>query len=280
MRIGFVDYKLNNFHTNTYLKLLRGELKGLGAVAAAAWGMDEESSRQWAAENQVPWYDSARAVADAVDGVMILSPDNQEYHRSLAEQVFPAGKPTFIDKTFATSVADGEAIFAMAHQHRVKIFSTSALRFTPAFTDYLASPDAAGLFDLAMEGPATWEKYAVHQVEPLVAAFGPQLRRVRATQHDPKLVRVDLEWKDGRTGHITVNGYGWIPFRLVATTPSGAKVLDMNDGTFYTRQLEHIIAFFRDGQPPVPEEQTLAVAWVLENVPRSLAQGGAWVERG
>src|SRR3954449_4245839 len=53
--------------------------------------------------------DSPEAVAEAVDLVMILSVDGR-VHRAQFEQTAKFKKPTFIDKPFAVTVEDAEAM--------------------------------------------------------------------------------------------------------------------------------------------------------------------------
>ncbi|MFT5090776.1 MAG: hypothetical protein ACI8PG_005157, partial [Planctomycetota bacterium] len=46
-RIGFVDFNLENFHADVYLKLLRGELATRGFDVAGATALEEEPSKVW-----------------------------------------------------------------------------------------------------------------------------------------------------------------------------------------------------------------------------------------
>lgn len=275
-KVGFVDYSLANFHANKFIDLLRGDLQHHGVEVVCAYGMIEEASKAWAAEKGVAWADSPEAVTEQVDAVLLLAPDNSEVHLELAERVFPAGKPTYVDKTFADSIAMAKQMIALAEKHGTPVFSSSALRYTPALVEFQASEAAANLLDVAGQGPAEWLRYGVHTVEPLVTLLGPDVKRLR-TAGNGDLVRVELEWNNGRTGQATVNGYGGVNFGLRATTKGGSQWLDLNDGRFYNGLMENMIEFFKTGHSPVPLAETLMVITILEKALVSRQFDGAWI---
>src|ERR1043166_5942189 len=128
-QIGFVDYKLDNWHANHFLHLLRDEpsFKSCGWMVTQCWAMDGKGGRKWAAENKIQFTDNIEEMR-ACDGIMILAPSNPETHLPLAKLVFPLGRPTYVDKTFAPSFKIAKQIFALADNHGVPVITTSALR--------------------------------------------------------------------------------------------------------------------------------------------------------
>ena len=73
--------------------------------------------------------DSIEDLVTKVDAVLLESNDGRPH----LEQVLPvlkAGKPVFIDKPIAGSLADAVAIFEAARQYKVPVFSSSSLRYT------------------------------------------------------------------------------------------------------------------------------------------------------
>ena len=90
-RIGFVDYKLDNFHANVYLKAFRDELKDRGAIVAGCMALDEASGRAWATKNDVPYVAEPAQLNERVDGYMVLAPSNPEKHLELCQRVFQFG---------------------------------------------------------------------------------------------------------------------------------------------------------------------------------------------
>ncbi|MFP6643406.1 MAG: Gfo/Idh/MocA family oxidoreductase [Candidatus Latescibacterota bacterium] len=129
-RIGFVDHRLDNYHADVYLKLLRTDLSDLGFTVAGATALETEPSQTWAADNDVPWFDDVATLDEQVDHYVVLAPSNPGSHLDLCRQVFPCGKSTYVDKTFAPDLSTAEAIFALADEHGVALQTTSVLRYT------------------------------------------------------------------------------------------------------------------------------------------------------
>ena len=50
-RIGFVDYRLDNYHAEVYLKALRGSLASRGYEVAGATALERSVSREWTEEH-------------------------------------------------------------------------------------------------------------------------------------------------------------------------------------------------------------------------------------
>ena len=129
-RIGFVDYRLENFHANVYLKIVRQDLAERGFTVAGCSALDQEEGRRWADKNGVPFFDTVEALDKVVDCYMVLAPSNPELHLELCQKVFPYSKPTYVDKTFAPSLATARTIFDLADRCQASIQTTSALRYT------------------------------------------------------------------------------------------------------------------------------------------------------
>ncbi len=98
LRIGFVDNKLDNFHANAFLKAFRGAPEERCATVSACYALDAAAGRAWAEKNEVPFYDDATAMNEAVDAYMILAPSNPEKHLEFCQRVFMFAKPTYVTK--------------------------------------------------------------------------------------------------------------------------------------------------------------------------------------
>jgi hypothetical protein len=109
-RIGFVDYKLDNFHANTYLAALRNQLKERGYAVEGCTAMHADEGRAWAGKNEVPYYDSVAEMNPHVDFFVVLAPSNPEVHLELCRQVLPFGKVTYVDKTCEADIRSGRPI--------------------------------------------------------------------------------------------------------------------------------------------------------------------------
>ena len=91
-RIGFVDYKLDNFHANTYLKAIRETLKDRGYTVAGCHALEESEGKTWATKNNVRYFSTAEDLNEHADYYCILAPSNPETHLDLCRRVLPIGK--------------------------------------------------------------------------------------------------------------------------------------------------------------------------------------------
>src|SRR5690606_4739835 len=76
----------------------------------------------------VKLYPTITEMCRDVDAVMLESVDGRP-HLWQAIPVIKAGKPLFIDKPMAGSLGDVIAIFELAKEHQVLVFSASSLRY-------------------------------------------------------------------------------------------------------------------------------------------------------
>jgi hypothetical protein len=110
---------------------------------------------------------------DAVDAVL-LARDDAENHRRLASPFLAAGLPVFVDKPLAIRGSDAEALLSL-QRYEGQIFSCTSLRFARELRVTQEERRRIGRIRL-IEGttPKYWKTYAVHVLEPIVAAFGDE----------------------------------------------------------------------------------------------------------
>src|SRR5690242_585312 len=162
-RIGFLDYKLENFHANVFLKDIRGALQNRGFTLAGCWGMDADVGKAWAAKNAVPWFENADAMANAVDFFMVLAPTNPETHLALCESCCRFGKPVYLDKPFAQDLPTAQQILQLADRHGVAMQTSSALRYTNVQRHVRQlPPDEHVRHMVTWGGGKSFEEYAIH----------------------------------------------------------------------------------------------------------------------
>jgi predicted dehydrogenase len=281
MRIGFVDHHLNNFHANKFLALLQGPVAEEGAQIVSAWESDP-TGEDWCARNGIPRAESAAAVAEQCDGVMVLAPDNIDAHLALCQEVFPAGKPVVVDKFLATRFDEAKEIMRLAREAGVPLFSSSSLRFAVELESALEGVEEPAAEAFA-RGMGEWEGYGVHTLSLALRALGPEAQPARLidTGRDGAAC-VTLETSDGRRAWIDVRAaanqwevFPWtFGFRAGDRYVTGA-VQDY-DG-FYANLMRQAIRFFRTGESPVTAEEMLSVVAILGGASHSRAQGGAWI---
>lgn len=273
IKIGFVDYYLDEWHANNYPKMIR-ELSRGGAEVSLAWAeKDAEgglTGEEWSKKYGVPLAGSLEELIDGSDCLMVLSPDNPEKHEELAALPLRSGKRTFVDKTFAPTRAAAERIFEMAARGNTPMYSCSALRFSREFDGV----DRSGIDFVAARGPGDFGTYLIHQAEPILALMGTGVRRLlySGTKATPGLL---LEFGDGRRASLSL--FGWdCPFGFTIGYGEETTVID-ECTQYFENFLLNILDFFETGRGAIPAEDTIAVIAVLECAKAAAASPGVWV---
>ena len=220
--------------------------------------------------------DFDRAVGDC-DAVMVEINDpslHLEYFRRCAG----LGKPVFVDKPLADTIANGRAMAEIAAKNGTNWFSCSPLRFEPALLEALKRMPAPRSF--AGRGPLgkapagssiVW--YGVHVFEMLNRALGRGAKTV--TIHvNGDLTAAEVSYTDGRSGRVEFPG---TPYGGVLTDSAGGEVRFEvpPDHAFYDAVTAQVAAFFRTGTPPVALEDTLEIMAMLDAGERSYHSGQA-----
>jgi hypothetical protein len=257
---------------------------GLRVVAAYPQGSrDIESSI-----SRVPGYvremrdmgveivDSIPALLAKVDFVLLTSNDGR-VHLEQARPVIAAGKPLYIDKPMAGSLADVIALFAEARAKKVPIFSASSLRWTPGALELrngaqgaIKGADAFSWAALEPTHPDLYW-YGIHGVEILYTVMGTGCVSVSRFQTEDTEFCVGL-WTGGRIG--TFRGLRSSEHSYGGTVFAEKKIEALPMGSDYTPMLKAIARFFATGQAPVPEDETVEVYAFMTAADRSKALGG------
>src|SRR6267143_6747533 len=223
-------------------------------------------------------FDSIPKLLEKADVVLLESVDGR-IHLQEAIPVIEAGKPLFIDKPVAGSLADAIVIYELAKKHNVPCFSTSSLRFAPGIQELLKNEKLGTIAGAATWGPCSYQEgtpdmffYGIHGIEPLFVLMGPGCETVtRTTTKDTDLV--SGLWKDGRIGSyrgIRRNraDFGAVAFGSKAIVQSGRE-------GGYEELCREIGRFFKTGKPPVSPDETIEIVAFMEAADESKRQGGA-----
>ena len=189
----------------------KGPLADVKVVAAYPGGSDDvESSykrvdgftKTLKEQMGVEIVDSVEALIPKVDAVLLESVDGRP-HLKQAVPVIKAGKPLFIDKPVAGSLADAIAIFRLAKQYNCPVFSSSSLRFGEGVIKFRTEKPVGDVLGCVAWSPCSYEPhhpdlywYGVHGVETLFTVMGTGCQSVSRTQSDSADVVTGL-WKGG-----------------------------------------------------------------------------------
>ncbi|MGQ9486719.1 MAG: Gfo/Idh/MocA family oxidoreductase [Armatimonadota bacterium] len=279
LSIGFVDHHLNNFHANTFLKLLHNDLASEEVRVVSAWE-SHPTGEDWCEKNGVERQGSIAEVVESVDALMVLAPDNLADHLALCEQVLPAGKPTFIDKLLSPNLSDAQKIVQLAQQYGTPITSSSALRFAVELE--AMRPNLTGtILEAFARGMGEWMGYGVHTVALITALIGTGAMRVIdiGTSASRSLA---IDYANGRRAFVEVRDcenmwdvFPWVFGAKIGGTYHVQTVKDYNG--FYRNLMAMVVKFFKTGDTPVSPQESLEVVRILDAANRSQQTGGAWV---
>jgi predicted dehydrogenase len=289
LRAGVIG--LDTSHAPAFAELLNGpkatgELGGVKVVAAFPGGSPDvpasadrvEGYTKRFAEMGIEIVPSIDELLKKVDVVLLESVDGRP-HLAQAIPAIKAGKPLFIDKPLAGSLADAVAIFELAKQHSVPCFSSSSLRFSKGIIGMRDDRRVGEVVGCEARGPCSLEPhhpdlfwYGIHGVETLFTIMGTGCQSVSRVHTDGTDFVVG-RWTDGRIGtyrglRAGSHGYGATVYGTKGIAPSGGY-----DG--YEPLVVEIVKFFKTGKPPVSAEETLEIYAFMEAADESKRQGGA-----
>lgn len=217
------------------------------------------------------------AVAD-VDGIMVEIND-PALHLDYMRRVAGLGKPVFLDKPLAASVAEGEAILRLVREAGIPFWSASSLRFTEEVAELAAlSGSAEPLLRCHISAPlgkapagsdVVW--YGVHGAEMMIAILGSCAESVFA-RHDPAGVVAVVGFAGGRRGVLELSRNLW----TYSGEAAGAKTFrqfTVKPGSYYPGLIRVMERFFLNGEIPVEPRQTLTIQKILNAIDQSLKKG-------
>jgi hypothetical protein len=223
---------------------------------------------------------SPEAVAAGVDAILHTTVDGR-IHRAQFAEIAPFRKPVFLDKPFALTSTDAQAIAALARTHQTPLFSSSSLRFSGALQDALADDQGGRIFGADFYGPLNLQPtqpgffwYGIHTAEMLFTTLGCGCSRVRVVSSADHEVAIGT-WADGRIGVIRGNRAGNSAFGGIIQREKSSQWVDVASGRRPDAGLTlAIMNFFRGGPPPVSLDETIEIVRFLEAINESRGAGG------
>jgi hypothetical protein len=223
-------------------------------------------------------FDTIPKLLEKVDVVLLESVDGR-IHLQEGIPVIKAGKPLFIDKPVAGSLADAIVIYELAKKHQVPCFSSSSVRFSPGIQEVLRNQELGGIAGAATWGPCTYQEgtpdmffYGIHGIEPLYALMGTGCESVTRIQTKDTDFVAGL-WKDGRVG--TYRGIRRNKSDFGAVAFGGKRIVQTGKEGDYEELCQEVGRFFRTGKSPVAAEETIEIFAFMEAADESKRQGGA-----
>jgi hypothetical protein len=226
-------------------------------------------------EQGVEIVSSIEELLGQVDAVLLETNDGRR-HLEQARLVIEAGKPMYVDKPLAGSLADAVLLYREAREAGVPLFAASSLRYTPS-AQQARNGEVGEIIGCDTYSPASLEPthpdlfwYGIHGVETLFTVMGTGCEEV-VRMSTPGTDLVVGRWEGGRIGTFRgmrpTKGYGGMVYGSKEVRPLGPY-----EG--YHPLVKEIVTFFRTGEPPVPVRETIEIHAFMEAADESKRRGG------
>ncbi|HEY0455376.1 MAG TPA: Gfo/Idh/MocA family oxidoreductase [Verrucomicrobiae bacterium] len=288
LRAGMIG--LDTSHVPAFAKIFNkpgtsGDLAGIKIVAGYPGGTELPASRDRVGKFTedlrkmgIEIVDTIPKLLEKVDVVLLESVDGR-IHLQEAKPVIKAGKPLFIDKPLAGSLADAIAILDYAREQSVPCFSSSSVRFSPGIQQLLTNKQMGAIAGAETWGACSYQEgipdmffYGIHGIEPLYALMGTGCEKVTRIQ-TPDTDFVSGVWKDGRVG--TYRGIRKNKADFGATAFGSKAILHSEKEDGYEELCREIGKFFKTKKSPVSADESIEIFAFMEAADESKRHGGA-----
>lgn len=146
---------------------------------------------------------SLKELCEAVD-LVLLARDDGENHLKFAKEIIKYGKPVFIDKPLAFTLKEAKKIIAL-EEYEGQVFTCSSLRYADELL--LERKELKQVERIVAKVPKSWNKYAIHVIEPVMAQFDGIHFKNKHTTIDGDFHSVEFYSKTHNV-HLTVMSFG------------------------------------------------------------------------
>ena len=287
IRLGIIG--LDTSHSTAFTELLNGDgdspyVKQFEVVAAYPYGSRTiESSYK-----RIPAYieevkkhgvvitESIAQMLEMVDCVLLETNDGR-IHLEQAIEVFESGKLCYVDKPAGATLGETIALYRVAQEYGIPIFSSSALRYSPE-TVKIRNGEYGKVIGADCYSPHHPEPthpdfgfYGIHGVETLYTVMGTGCKSVSRVHSDHGDI-VSGIWEDGRLGTFRAVSVGPNIYGGTVITETGTGQIGGYAG--YMVLLEKILDYFRTGVAPIEPEETVEIFTFMKASNMSLERGG------
>ena len=235
-----------------------------GAEVSSIWTQDYELSARIAKASCIEHISSTLVELESRVDAILLARDDAENHLHFARQFLLAGKPVYIDKPIALSMKALHELYDL-QQYSGQIFTCSALSYGAEF--HLSPEDRSELgciTSVSASTPKSWEKYAVHLIEPVLKMINPDDCVIEANlSFDPRSLSV--RWGDGVKATFITLGNVNSPIQVKIEGSNGSKTLVFKDSfSAFKMALQDYIDGISDGKCRSPFEFNAKVVDLIE----------------
>lgn len=274
-KIGFIDYRIDEWHANHYPAWIRQAAGTLGLDYEAAYAYATEdapggrTTGAWCREYGTIPCRTIPEICERSDVLLILAPSDPQTHLPFAEAVLPYGKPTYIDKTFAPDTRTAQAIFDLADHYRTPVFSSSALRY---------ASELDGMKNvrhiLTCGGGSNAPEYIIHQAEMVIRLLKEEPVRFCA-EPQGKQILFRAGFRSGSTASMIYAPS--LPFGVCAETATGEETYSVITSDTFGGLMRDILRFYETGTAGFDRSETMYVMKLREGVLKALSAPETWI---
>ncbi len=244
MKVGLVD--LDTSHPASWIPILRAHHLEIVAVFDRDSIHPPDYAAKFAEDFGIPTVcRNLEEMVPLVEGA-ILHGCNWDQHLASATPFLEAGKAVLIDKPFAGSVGDLNALIEWEEKHGARITGGSALRFAGECAEFLARPiEKRGVIHTLFGGCALDRfHYGIHAYAMVCGLMGTGLQAVRYLRGGPQ-DRIELQWEGGRSAFLAVGAIdNQLPFYTTVVTNKLVAHLSVDFSKLYEALLGEILPYF------------------------------------
>lgn len=268
IRVGLVDFDTSHVQAFTqrlnHIDVAESEWVEGAKVVAACPGVSEmmperiPGYRDKLIEYGVEMVANPVDLIGRVDAVMVESQQGRK-HPAHAKLFLEAGLPVFVDKPFAETVAEAEAMIAIAQKQGIPLMSCSSLRYDPTILAAQEKQTELGrLLSVDAWTPAALHEgnpgmlhYAVHGVEMLYTLIGVGCRSVAMAFTEQSEAATGI-WTNGHVNVVRGVREGSYGMGFAAHYEKGHAAFQVEGAAYYREMLKAVVKMFETGELPIP----------------------------
>lgn len=239
------------------------------AKVTSIWTQDQELSKKVAKASLIPTVvQRSTDMIGSIDG-LLLARDDAENHLKYVEPYLKAGIPVYIDKPIALSHEGLHALYEL-EQYPGQIFTCSALRYSSELK--LSSDERAALGELrwiVATTPKSWNKYAVHIIEPVLNLLPENDHPLTYSNLTDKSASgastLSVSWESGIQTSFFATGDGMTPITVRVCGTKGWKELTFSDSfSAFKKALEAFVMGIKNRTVESPKNYNAKVVNLIE----------------
>lgn len=204
---------------------------------------DEDRGKEVAARYSVPWLDSYESIVNDVDAVTIATPTVT--HSAIARYFIERGKHVLVEKPVTDTVADAEALVALANEKGVKLQVGHIERFNRSFVALQERVQEPFLIKTFRYSPFTGRSVdidvildlMIHDMDLVFTLETSPVKRITVKGSPVLTDKTDiayalLEFESGCLAELDVS-------RVAAERERSLRVFDGRDRSYYSADLNN-----------------------------------------